>query len=114
MVVKTYNGVSVPAFVYGTAWKKEQTTRLVVMAVEAGFRGIDTANQLVHYDEAGVGEALLELAKKGIGREKLFLQTKFTSVNGQDHRLPYDPKASLTAQVNQSFDSSLQHLHTDH
>jgi diketogulonate reductase-like aldo/keto reductase len=113
MEVTTYNGVRAPAFVYGTAWKKDATTGLVEAAVDAGFRAIDTANQLIHYDEARVGEALMALAKRGIGRDQLFLQTKFTPVNGQDHRTPYDPKASITAQVSQSFASSLEHLHTD-
>ena len=103
-----------PAFMYGTAWKKEATTRLVLEAVKAGFTGIDTANQLIHYDEARVGEALLSLADQGMTREGLFLQTKFTPVNGQDHRTPYDSTASITVQVQQSFDSSLAHLHTDY
>lgn len=110
----TYNHVSIPSFMYGTAWKKEATTELVLQAVEAGFTAIDTANQLIHYDEARVGEALLQLATQGITREKLFLQTKFTSVNGQDHRLPYDARANITTQVQQSFASSLTHLHTDY
>ncbi len=103
-----------PPFMYGTAWKKEATKGLVLMAVDAGFRAIDTANQLIHYDEARVGEALLALAAKGITRDQLFLQTKFTPVNGQDHRTPYDVKASITTQVAQSFASSLAHLHTDY
>ncbi len=98
---------------YGTAWKKEATKGLVEKAVEAGFTAIDTANQLRHYYEIGVGEALQELAKKGIKRESLFLQTKFTSLDGQGDHTPYDRKADLTTQVNQSIDSSLQHLHTD-
>ena len=110
----TYNHVSIPSFIYGTAWKKEATTELVLQAVDAGFTAVDTANQLVHYDEARVGEALLQLAKQGITRDKLFLQTKFTPVNGQDHRLPYDARASITTQVQQSFASSLEHLHTDY
>lgn len=114
MPLIAYNKVLVPSFMYGTAWKKEATTGLVLQAVEAGFTAIDTANQLVHYDEARVGEALLELAAPGITRDKLFLQTKFTSVNGQDHRLPYDARASITTQVQQSFASSLAHLHTDY
>ncbi len=108
------NGVSIPSFMYGTAWKKEETSRLVQLAVDAGFKAIDTANQLIHYQEAMVGDALKILMDKGIGRDSLFLQTKFTSVNGQDHRTPYDAKADLTTQVKQSMDSSLQHLHTDH
>ena len=110
----TYNHVSIPSFIYGTAWKKEATTGLVLQAVDAGFTAVDTANQLVHYDEARVGEALLQLAKQGITRDQLFLQTKFTPVNGQDHRLPYDARASITTQVQQSFASSLEHLHTDY
>ena len=114
VAVTAYNGVTMPAFMYGTAWKKEATTRLVLEAVNAGFTGIDTANQLIHYDEARVGEALLSLADQGMTREELFLQTKFTPVNGQDHRTPYDSTASITVQVQQSFDSSLAHLHTDY
>lgn len=114
MPLTTYNNVSVPSFMYGTAWKKEATTQLVQIAVEAGFTAIDTANQLIHYQEALVGEALLVLAQQGVPRDGLFLQTKFTSTNGQDHRTPYDASADLTTQVTQSFDSSLVHLHTDY
>lgn len=114
MLLTTYNHVSLPSFMYGTAWKKEGTTGLVLQAVEAGFTAIDTANQLVHYDEARVGEALLQLAKQGITRDKLFVQTKFTPIDGQDHRLPYDARASIATQVQQSFASSLVHLHTDY
>ena len=114
MVLTAYNHVSLPSFMYGTAWKKEATTQLVQIAVAAGFRAIDTANQLIHYQEALVGEALQALAEEGITRETLFLQTKFTQVNGQDHRTPYDATADLTTQVKQSFDSSLGHLHTEY
>ncbi|MDH3772279.1 MAG: aldo/keto reductase, partial [Nitrospirota bacterium] len=112
--ILTYNDVVMPPFMYGTAWKKEQTARLVELAVDSGFTAIDTANQIIHYQEALVGEALLALAKKGVKRESLFLQTKFTSVSGQDHRTPYDQSADLTTQVQQSFKSSLKHLHTDY
>ena len=114
MTLTAYNGVSIPSFMYGTAWKKQATTRLVLEAVAAGFTAIDTANQLIHYEEALVGEALQTLAQQGISRDRLFLQTKFTPANGQDHRTPYDPQADLTTQVRQSFDSSLAHLHTDY
>ena len=114
MILKAYNNAPIPSWMYGTAWKKEATAQLVLQAVAAGFRAIDTANQLIHYQEVLVGEALLALAKQGIKRESLFLQTKFTPVNGQDHRTPYDVKADLTTQVKQSFDSSLAHLHTDY
>ncbi len=114
MALTAYNGVPIPSLMYGTAWKKEATTELVQLAVASGFTAIDTANQLIHYQEALVGEALQALAKKGIKRDSLFLQTKFTSVDGQGGRTPYDPSADLTTQVSQSFDSSLNHLGTDY
>jgi len=103
-----------PTFMYGTAWKKDATSQLVQLAVRSGFTAIDTANQLIHYQESLVGEALLALAKNGVKRESLFLQTKFTSTGGQDHRTPYDASADVTTQVRQSFESSLVHLHTDY
>jgi diketogulonate reductase-like aldo/keto reductase len=113
-MLRAYNNISVPSFMYGTAWKKEATARCVLLAVESGFRAIDTANQLIHYQEALVGEALKSLEQQGIKRDSLFLQTKFTPAGGQDHRTPYDPSAELTTQVNQSFASSLDHLTTDY
>jgi diketogulonate reductase-like aldo/keto reductase len=94
--------------------KRGDDAALVQQAVAAGFTAIDTANQLIHYEEALVGEALVALAKQGTPRDRLFLQTKFTPVNGQDHRTPYDAQADLTTQVTQSFASSLAHLHTDY
>lgn len=114
MALKSYNGVTIPSFMYGTAWKKEATAQLVQLAVASGFTAIDTANQLIHYDEALVGAALQALRGNGIERDKLFLQTKFTSSDGQDHRMPYDPSADLATQVDQSFESSLSHLGTDY
>jgi diketogulonate reductase-like aldo/keto reductase len=101
----------VPRFLYGTAWKENQTQRLTELALNQGFRGIDTANQRRHYDEAAVGQAIATMMRSGlIAREDLFLQTKFTFRSGQDNRLPYDPGASVPIQVEQSFASSLQHL----
>jgi diketogulonate reductase-like aldo/keto reductase len=105
----------VPSFLYGTAWKEDRTAALTELALRAGFRGIDTANQRRHYFEAGVGEALGAAYRAGIvTREDLFLQTKFTYQPGQDDRLPYDPKAPLATQVAQSMASSLEHLGTDY
>jgi diketogulonate reductase-like aldo/keto reductase len=102
-------------FLYGTAWKEERTAALVELALHAGFRGIDTANQRRHYFEVGVGEALAAAYRAGVvTRADLFLQTKFTYRPGQDHRLPYDPTARLPEQVAQSMASSLEHLGTDH
>src|SRR5262245_13746714 len=106
--------IAAPSFIYGTAWKKEATTGLVQTALKAGFRAVDTANQPKHYSEQLVGDALTEMAAEGVSRDSLFLQTKFTPLNGQDHRVPYDPEAPLQQQVRQSFESSLRHLKTDY
>jgi diketogulonate reductase-like aldo/keto reductase len=105
------NDPTPPRFLYGTAWKEQETSRLTELALRAGFRGIDTANQRRHYDEAAVGRALAAATAAGlVTRSDLFLQTKFTFLPGQDHRLPYDPAAPVPVQVEQSFASSLEHL----
>ena len=96
-------------FIYGTAWKEERTEALVALALANGFRAFDTANQRRHYVEAAVGAAI---AASGVARDELFVQTKFTHRAGQDHRLPYDERAPIGEQVQQSFASSLEHLGT--
>jgi diketogulonate reductase-like aldo/keto reductase len=108
------DGVRVPRFLYGTAWKEEETARLAELALRQGFRGIDSANQRKHYHEEGVGQGIASVIASGlVTRADLFLQTKFTFRDGQDHRLPYDPAAPIARQVEQSFASSLRHLGTD-
>lgn len=108
-------GVSVPGFFYGTAWKEAETERLTRLALASGFRAIDTANQRRHYVEASAGDAVRAAMFGGaVTRSELFLQTKFTSRPGQDQRLPYDPGADVSTQVRQSFASSLEHLGTDY
>ncbi len=111
----TTAAAQIPSFLYGTAWKGERTEALTSQALEAGFTGIDTANQRKHYFEVAVGKAGLAAVAAGtVTRSALFLQTKFTFPGGQDHRLPYDPKAPVAAQVAQSFQSSLEHFETDY
>ncbi len=106
---------AIPEFLYGTAWKEDRTPALTELAIRSGFRAIDTANQRKHYYEAGVGQGLATAYRSGlVTRADLFLQTKFTYQEGQDHRLPYDPAATFSVQVAQSMASSLQHLGTDH
>ena len=114
MTLTAYNHVPLPSFMYGTAWKKEATTQLVQLAVASGFTAIDTANQLIHYQEALVGEALQALAEERHQARHPVSPNQFTSVDGQDHRTPYDASADLTTQVRQSFDSSLTHLGTEY
>jgi diketogulonate reductase-like aldo/keto reductase len=113
--MSTQSPLLLPDFLYGTAWKEERTPALTELALRMGFRGIDTANQRRHYFEEGVGQGLAAAYRQGfVKRADLFLQTKFTYQRGQDHRLPYDPEARLSAQVAQSLASSLQHLGSDH
>jgi diketogulonate reductase-like aldo/keto reductase len=105
----------IPNFLYGAAWKEERTPALTELAIRMGFRAIDTANQRRHYFEAGVGQGLAAAYRAGVvTRANVFLQTKFTYQRGQDHRLPYEPAASLSVQVAQSMASSLEHLGTDY
>ena len=106
-------GVSMPALVYGTAWKQERTAAMVEQALRAGFRGIDTACQPKHYHEAGAGSGLAAWIAQGGSRDQVYLQTKFTPLDGQDpKRLPYDPKVRLSDQVRQSVQTSLANLQT--
>lgn len=108
-----HRGVAVPTLLYGTAWKEDRTEALTRLALKSGFRGIDTANQPRHYNEAAVGMAVRQVLAEGrLKREELFLQTKFTYAAGQDHRLPYDPQADPATQVRQSLERSLRHLDT--
>ena len=101
--------------VYGTAWKKERTTELVISAVLDGFRGIDTACQPKHYREDLVGRAIEELiSKKIVSRDELWIQTKFTPLSGQDPKnIPYDASAPLPQQVAESLERSLANLRVD-
>jgi diketogulonate reductase-like aldo/keto reductase len=104
-----------PKILYGTAWKKGDTERLVKLAIQQGFRGIDTACQPKHYNEAGVGAGVAACLGPELTRADLYLQTKFTSVSGQDpQQIPYDPKAPLQEQVAQSCAMSLRNLQTDY
>jgi diketogulonate reductase-like aldo/keto reductase len=108
-------GTRVPRLIYGTAWKKERTAEWVERALVAGVRGIDTACQPKHYDEPGVGRGVAAALARGIARDQLYLQTKFTPIGGQDpRRVPYDVKASLPEQVRQSCQVSLANLQTSY
>jgi len=101
-----------PKIIYGTAWKKADTARYVVQALKAGFRAIDTACQPKHYNEKGVGDGI---AESGMKRSDLWLQTKFTSYNGQDpENVPYNHTQPVEIQVRESLEVSLKNLRTDY
>lgn len=118
--IQTNAGIWMPRLLYGTAWKKGATTRLVYTALHThGFLGVDTANQPKHYAEELVGSALQQLLTPHQDTEQtplrsradIFIQTKFTPVGGQDPKnIPYDPTLPLNEQVMASIQSSLKHL----
>lgn len=65
---------TLPVFLYGTAWKKDQTTDLVHQALRSGFRAVDTAAQPKHYREDLVGEGMRRAIKDGaVRREDLYV-----------------------------------------
>lgn len=106
---------SIPRILYGTAWKKDATAPLVELALKLGFRGIDTACQPKHYDEAATGAGIAATLGPTLSRAELYLQTKFTPISGHDPaRVPYDPRAPPAEQVAQSFAVSLRNLRTDY
>ena len=103
---------ALPAFVYGTAWKKKATSDLVYQALCNGFTAIDTAAQPKHYQEDLVAAGISRAIKDGkTQRSDVYIQTKFTSVTGQDpENMPFDPKIPLAEQVNASVMSSLKNF----
>jgi diketogulonate reductase-like aldo/keto reductase len=108
-------GIRMPKILYGTAWKKSTTEGLVAAAIGQGFRGIDTACQPKHYEEAAVGAGVAASLVGGLTRADLYLQTKYTPLSGQDpKRIPYDAEATISEQVAQSFAVSLDNLRTDY
>lgn len=115
MVEPSITVATMPPILYGTAWKKDDTSRLVLQALRSGFRGIDTACQPKHYNESGVGEGIAAfLRDSDLTRADLYVQTKFTSVDGQDpKRIPYSREGSLREQVSDSCAVSLANLGVD-
>lgn len=106
--------MKIPNMIYGTAWKKENTINLVFEALKQGFKGIDTACQPKHYREDLVGLGLLKAYEIGIKRQDLFIQTKFTPIDGQDqNNMPYLASDEIEIQVEKSFQTSKKNLHTD-
>ena len=72
--VQNATPATLPVFLYGTAWKKDQTTDLVHQALRSGFRAVDTAAQPKHYREDLVGEGVRRAIKDGtVRREDLYV-----------------------------------------
>ncbi|MFK4221699.1 aldo/keto reductase [Streptomyces sp. NPDC019890] len=92
------NGVAMPQLGFGV-WQvpDDEATKAVGLALEAGYRSIDTA--AIYENEEGTGRAV---AASGIPREELFITTKlWNSEQGYDSTL-------------RAFDASLDRLGLDH
>jgi diketogulonate reductase-like aldo/keto reductase len=106
------HAIALPAFIYGTAWKKDATADLVYQALSNGFTAIDTAAQPKHYREDLVAKGVIRAIQDSkVKRSELYLQTKFTGIDGQNlDNMPYDAKSTLAKQVNTSVMSSLRNF----
>jgi len=99
MFYKTLNNnVKMPQLGFGVFQTPvEETKRIVLDAIEIGYRSFDTAQ--IYGNEAGVGEAILE---SGIPREEFFITTKVWISNAGYEKA----KASI--------EESLKKLQTDY
>lgn len=92
------NGVKIPCIGFGTYdTNDEDACRVVLDALEVGYRLIDTA--AIYANEAGIGKAL---AASGVPREELFITSKVWNT----HR-GYD-------KTMESFEASLSRLGLDY
>ncbi len=108
--------INIPNMIYGTAWKKDKTSSLVYEALREGFKGIDTAGQPRHYNEKGVGEGIDKSFNDNIiKRDQLYIQTKFTPIDGQDkNNMPYLITDDLKTQIRKSFEKSKLNLKVEY
>ncbi|KAE8246962.1 hypothetical protein A4X06_0g4796 [Tilletia controversa] len=109
--------IAMPSLIYGTAWKGPASTPLVTTALLTGFRAIDTAAQLKHYDEAAVGQGIRDAlsTSSSLTRAQIWIQTKCTPPAGQDWEgwVPYARGERAALVVRQSFARSLWNLAVD-
>ncbi len=96
------NGYSLPHMAIGTNWmKKKELVKILVAAIEAGFRAFDTARD--YGTEDVVGDAVKEsLAITGLCRENVFITTKI----GNTQQVRGDIKGEV--------EMSLRNLKTDY
>ena len=91
-----HNGVQMPLVGFGTFMLSEKTcTEAVALAIESGYRMIDTAEAYGNEKEVGAG-----IRQSGIDRKELFLVTK---VNFKSYE-----------RAGQSVMQSLNNLQTDY
>lgn len=94
------NGVKIPQLGFGTALISEdegKTVEVVLQAIEAGYRHLDTA--MVYYNERAVGKAVKQ---SGIPREEFFITTKLWNEDMRKNR------------QREAFEESLEKLDMDY
>lgn len=97
-------GTEIPMMVFGTAWKRDQTAIMVEQAIEAGFRGIDTAAQPRHYREDLVGEGIRNVLAKGhIKRQDLYVSLRWYLCTSPSMALNVDPGYAYVARYKPSL-----------
>lgn len=121
---------TVPRLLYGTAFKGDRTNSIVAYALEAGFRGIDSAAMTRAYQERFAGESIRNAVHKGvIKREDIWvflcinackcktylhsqIQSKFTPYlpTKDPAFFPYDVTGDIKSQVDGSIASSLNNF----
>ena len=100
MKVSLNNGMEIPQIGVGTWTLRDETARKNVrMAIEAGFRHIDTAQ--AYGNEAEVGQGIVD---SGIERQEIFLTTKVATNIMREGR----------EAVRQSIEESLAKLNTEY
>ena len=116
---KLANGVEIPALIMGTYPLKNEAMDIAVdAALNAGFRGFDTAHK--YGNEESLGNSLAKfLPKYGLTRNDVFLETKIgeTLVNGiSDGKLTRvgDQEKDIPATVNAFVEESCTKLRTDY
>jgi 2,5-diketo-D-gluconate reductase A len=91
--VQLNDGTMMPQLGYGVFQvPNEETAALVKIAIESGYRSIDTAK--IYENEAGVGEAI---RASGVSRDELYITTKLwnDSHAADDARAAFDQSLEL-------------------
>ncbi len=99
------NGANMPALGFGT-WtlKDDQATSLVTLALEAGYRHVDTAAMYGNEEAVGAG-----LRAGGLGRDEVFLTTKIWHTDLANGALQGSLQASLERLQVEQVDLALIH-----
>ena len=91
-----YNNVNIStSFMYRTAWKKKPRRNTCCWRRRSeSFRAIDTADGLIHYQEAPVGEALNSLDQQGSSGTPCFFRPSLLQPGARTIGRPTIPRRS--------------------